>query len=362
MWTAYGSFWSTLTALSLRPKGPVCPAARAPAATRPIQPFRRPAPHLYLLHMSFDEWEARERALADVHETLVSAGVLMPVSRGRAEEHHWVQCELASFAENRLGEVADPLDLDRSTRERWAATVLEGPLRFPRQRKLERCYWIAPGGDVAGTLALSRVCLGTGVSAHSVYLRPACRGAGVMARTLRAVRESLERHGLGLILETPWTWQPAVRFYLRNGFWLRSWKRDLAFVSRPHSPAPRLDVGVREASLSVDSDGMTIVLARARREGHRLVWSDEKLILAGELGPDEIPARTTLALAMAVAGWPLIRSERHWHQHRWSDLVHPEALACRIQAWEAWAAERGWSVDTPRIPGLTYPALSELIT
>lgn len=74
-----------------------------------------------------------------------------------------------------------------------------------------------------------------------------------MAETLRAVRETLDEHGLGLVLETPWTWQRAVRFYLGNGFWLPSWKWDLAFVSKPHTPPPIIAVGPRDATLSVET-------------------------------------------------------------------------------------------------------------
>lgn len=37
-----------------------------------------------------------------------------------------------------------------------------------------------------------------------------------------------------------------------------------------------------------------------------------------------------------------------------------EALAERIVTWEAWAADRGWHIATPRIPGLQYRTWSEL--
>lgn len=50
--------------------------------------------------MSIEEWNARDPALADVHETLVAAGVLVPVSPGSHEERRWMQCALASYAEN----------------------------------------------------------------------------------------------------------------------------------------------------------------------------------------------------------------------------------------------------------------------
>lgn len=305
-------------------------------------------------------WDALGDAVGRVHEALVTGRVLVPVKRGREEQRLWADCELASFAENRLGEFGDPFTADPRARERWTTACPEASLLHPRKREYQACYWIVRQGERAGTLALGRSCFGDFVHAYSLYLRPPYRGKGIMADTLRRVFAELAAQDLGLRLEVDWTWQNAVRFYLRRGLWLRSWKHALAFVWRPGRPAPILSVGDDAASVAARLEGKTIVLARAQRRGDRLVTC------RGDPRPPRAlrqlmgEARSTLALALALKGWPLIRSHDHWERSRWGDLIHPEALASRIQLWEAWAVLQGWRVETPRIPGLDYPTWSEL--
>jgi GNAT superfamily N-acetyltransferase len=301
-----------------------------------------------------------DSALEAAHAALTSMGVLVPVRLGGFEEERWANCDLASLAGNRLGEEMDPARLDRRTRKRWLATAVEERLCTPSERKSEACYWIVRGGTEVGTLALTRFCLGHFSTAYSVYLRPPWRGRGIMAATLRVVYSQLEARGLGLQLDTPWTWQHAVRFYLRNGFWLSSWKRDLTFVRRPLVPPPILRMTARSASIDLELEGQTITLARAHRDDDKLLehavtsdgpeWLDQTLC----------DAPTTLALCLALHGWPLVRLGLLWRQARYSDCVHPEALAERIVFWEAWTANHGWRIDTPRIPGLEYPTWAEL--
>jgi GNAT superfamily N-acetyltransferase len=309
-----------------------------------------------------DEWQARESALGDVHTALAARGVIVPLELGGRDESSWADCDLASFAENRLGELRDPDGLDPQTRERWLAGALDPAERWvmPRARKSEACYWIENEGRRVGTLAISRFCLGNSVGAHSVYLRPRYRSRGIMEDTLSAVCGELEERDLGLRLETCWTWQRAVRFYLRTGFWLRSWKRDLAFDRYPHAPAPVITVGDTDATVAVEVAGRMTVLARARHDGRSLIDHDEEPGLPDTFGALVYDARTTLALVIALAGWPLIRSQYHWTLSRTSDLVYPEALADRIRSWEAWAGLHGWQVPTPRIPDLEYPSWAEL--
>jgi hypothetical protein len=75
---------------------------------------------------------------------------------------------------------------------------------------------------------------------------------------------------------------------------------------------------------------------------------------------DDWNAESTLAVAIASRGWPLARSPALLEEMRGGDAGAPEALAERIRWWEAWERERGWIVETPRIPGSTYPSLAEL--
>lgn len=306
-------------------------------------------------------WEEEDRILARARAELVAGGVVAPVKRGREEGRRWVDCELAAFAENRLGERLDPFTLDPGTRDRWEREVLGGRPEPPAKRSYQDCYWIVHEDGHAGTIGVGRRGLSGFVWVESVYLRPPFRGRGIMAGAIRHVRTVLEAHGLGLRLETDWTWQGAVRFYLGRGLWLRSWKRALAFVGVPKRPAPIVSVGRHRASIRVESEGEIVVLARVERKGDRLVYPDRDAELWRN-GEDHLAtdAWSTLALAMALEGWPLIRSERHWERCRFSDFFHPEALAARIREWEAWSAGQGWRVETPRIPGVGYPTWSEL--
>jgi hypothetical protein len=73
-----------------------------------------------------------------------------------------------------------------------------------------------------------------------------------------------------------------------------------------------------------------------------------------------LDARTTLAVALATRGWPLLADPQTYKPGWHGDAVNPTGLADRIVAWEAWAREQDWIVNTPRIPGLEYPSWSEL--
>jgi hypothetical protein len=66
-------------------------------------------------------------------------------------------------------------------------------------------------------------------------------------------------------------------------------------------------------------------------------------------------APATFALNLALAGWPLIRSEELWERRLdWSDMGQPEGLALKIAIFEAIDRAEHYDVRTPRIPGLDY--------
>jgi len=89
----------------------------------------------------------------------------------------------------------------------------------------------------------------------------------------------------------------------------------------------------------------------ARRTGERL-----KFRAAPKLDFDLwLPAEMTFSVALALRGFPLITTDEEWAEQLeegFSDGGGPVALAFKIQGWEAWARERGWRVDAPRVPGL----------
>ena len=66
------------------------------------------------------------------------------------------------------------------------------------------------------------------------------------------------------------------------------------------------------------------------------------------------------ALHLALAGWPLIRSDQLWREHRYADGGPPEALAYKIEVFEAVARRYGFVAPTPRIPGIAYRDLDDI--
>lgn len=306
--------------------------------------------------------DARERSLDTIERGLLDRGQLEPLRLGGADEQAWLDCELASYAENRIGDPTSPDVLTPEHRARWCARAITEPLWAPHHRtQYEHLYWLRSQGQRVGTLALSAGAgHGSSIRASSLYVFPAHRGQGTAGTVLRELRDGLCSHGLVLRLETCWTWQPAVRMYMRMGAWVHMWKRDLGLRFDGSVPPPIFEFDGDRATLAVDLDGSRAVLERARRQGDRLVLE--------ELPPSEDPrvealrwdSRSTFALALALHGWPLVRSQEEWDHGYYADAGPPEALAYRIIQWEAWSRARGWLVNTPRIPGLHYPTWDEL--
>lgn len=307
---------------------------------------------------------AREEAVARVHERLVAQGVVAPVALGGQEELRWHDCDLASLAENRLGERADPRTLDEARRQDWLARATsEERLWQPRMRPYEVGYWLLEDGARIGTIALASTSLGnTLLNIASFYLFPSERGRGAGRRALTRVRDALAEDGMGIRLDTCWTWQPAVHFYIRLGMWVYMWKRELCFRWSKGEPPPLLEVHDDEATLSVELAGRRTTLCRARRDGDRLLWED----VATEHEDEALTslawqADSSFALGLALHGWPLVRSPEQWEQSYWADAGPPEALAYKITLWEAFDRHMGWRVATPRIAGLQYPSWEQYL-
>lgn len=298
------------------------------------------------------------------HDALLASDLLDVVVRGGDDERRWLDCDLASLAEHRLGDAADPLALDAECRARWmaAATVdWHDALDPPGSGYLEP-YWLREGGRRVGTVALSRTVFGgSDVRMWSLYVLPALRGTGVGRRALDRLRALLAAQGLGLRLDTCWAWQRTVRFYLGTGMWAGAWKRDLTLRWSARCPPYVVDVGRDEATLTARRGGEPVVLSRARRRGAVLELDEPWRDFVGDeaLGGVARDAGPTLCLALAMEGWPLVRSTEAWAQHRHADGGPPESLASRIATWEAWDRHHGWRVETPTIPGLEYPSWEE---
>lgn len=298
------------------------------------------------------------------HEDMIRAGIVVPVDLGGADERLWLDCDLASLAENRLGDLTDPHLLDEAHRAEWTArATTERPYSLRKRSGFERCYWLHEGGDRVGTVAVATSTLGgRATRIGSFYVFPSHRHRGAGGRALDRLRQVLAGRGLGLKLETSWSWQRTVRFYLRAGMWVHMWKRDLQLVYSPDTPPPRVEIGESEASLSVSGAKGAVVVARARRRGDALELDEpaDRLERDGQIGEAYWLATSTLSLWLALVGWPLVRSQAEWERSRCADAGAPEALAYKIAIWEAWDRHHGWSVKTPRIAGLEYPTWAEL--
>lgn len=298
-----------------------------------------------------------------VHEDLVRAFVIVPAAVGGPEERAWLDCDLASLAENRLGDRLDPRDLDPAHRAEWQSRATdERVVSLARRNEHERCYWLLEAGQRVGTVALANSTYGSKrLHLASLYVLPPYRGKGVGRRAMERVMEALGRHDFGLRLDTSWCWQRTVTFYRKLGLWVRMWKRDLDLCWDPWTPPPRIDIGEETASLSVPLGDSRVVLVEARRRGDALEISEPPSALRDDerIGEAYWQADSTLALALAQRGWPLVRSREEWERSYFADAGAPESLAYKITIWEAWARKHGWNVETPRIPGLEYPTWDE---
>jgi hypothetical protein len=183
--------------------------------------------------------------------------------------------------------------------------------------------------------------------------------ARVEALLIAALDRAVAAVGLSALrLETDWLWQPAVRLYLSCGFTVHLWKHALSLVRWRTDPVHRLRIDDHQAEFLLGPEGRCLI--RAERDGDRLLWRAFDPIDQGKTDAPWLRPEPTLALALAVRGWPLIRSAADWERrYSWSDCGMPEGLGHKIELWEAYARHHGLPVRTPRIPGLGYPPWSQ---
>lgn len=289
------------------------------------------------------------------------------------ERRLWRACELATFAEYRLGGIPDPGWLTDPAIEDWSRLSLARgeAIGDPVDLGEYLPHWIMLDRRCLGTLAVALRDPGWGehfLWVASLYLFREERRQGHSGLIMDVLDEIARRLGLGGIrLETHWTWQGALRFYLHRGFWVANWKRSLSLVR--YLADPRYEIRERAQGLDFllhrdDSVGAPpVCLISPVRDGDHLIWEDRRR----SEPPDDVfveprgSVESTFALCLAVRGWPLIRGPNEWQQrHRWCDVGMPEGLADKITVFEAYARHCRFRVQTPRIPGLIYPAWDEL--
>jgi GNAT superfamily N-acetyltransferase len=311
-----------------------------------------------------DRDDPTERQIAALVEFMDRVPMFQAVASDNPDERRlWRACELCTFLEYRLAGAPAPRAVSDADIHDWARRGLAAgeTLGDPDRLSDFRPYWLAIAGRRLGQVAVTvrggawgRDCLWIA----SLYLFPEERGAGYGTLAM-GILEGMARHlGLaGVRLETDWLWQGAVRFYLRRGFWVQNWKRGLSLVRWFADPPYRIRHASRRMEFAIGVGVAGAPAISAQRRGETLIWEE---CVAGGRDDDPGPlaaAAPTFALWLAVRGWPLIRGPQEWEdRHRWSDTGMPEGLACKIAIFEGYARHCGFRVDTPRIPGLVYPA------
>jgi GNAT superfamily N-acetyltransferase len=296
--------------------------------------------------------------LSIVEHKLLGDHILDPLTRDADDTRQWLDWDLASLVEGFHHEQIDVGSLSPDERTRWVHQAIgQGKDQHNPHSPYAKPYWLLDSGVRVGTLALDRSVLGgqlLGIS--SLYVRPAGRRRGVASRALRCTHEAAIAAGLpGLRIPTNWTWQPAVRFYTRLGYWILNWKHSLVFTSRREHPAYRVEFAGRGACFSIERDGSWHAVLEAKNEGERLDWTElpEYRAVQQSLPDGYWHAPGTFAIHLALAGWPLIRSHQSWEERdKWMDAGMPEGLAHKITVFETFDREQGYLVRTPRIPGL----------
>lgn len=306
----------------------------------------------------------RDDQVARVHERLAARPELCAMAFG--EGRRFGLWELASLAEGAFGECVDPDSLTVTGEKRWRLRLGAAGRAHDRADDFRTRYWIrSPGSRVGGplgTVAVDTWPVGVGaVRITSLYVHPVARSQGLASAVLDLVYDACRAEGLrGYRLDTYWTWQPTVRYYLRRGLWVTSWKHALGFARLSHLPRYEVEEsGEGELTFLVaGEEGPPVPVLVAGSVGGRL-WLRESGEYRGT--PDRLDAvrlyaRSTLALHLAVRGRPLVRGEEERARaHHWCDIGEPEGLAHRIGDFEKAARDRGWRVESPYGGGL--PAL-----
>ena len=312
--------------------------------------------------MSTNTLQAQQDLIEATCRRLVDQQVIEPLSTDEEETKLWNLRELASLIEGTFHVQLDVARLSEIERLAYEsrATWNRGPLPSPHS-EWRHPFWLIADGRRVGTLAVPTMISGRDlISVSSLYVDPAARRGNIARRALEAVfRAGLELGAGGIRLDTNWTWQPAVRFYARIGMWVRSWKHNLVFTWQSNLPPYRVEIGDTEAHFLIEQDGGWLTKVTAQNLGDRLGW--EPIEVEPRLGEPFYCIPGTFALHLALAGWPLIRSDETWEdRHHWSDAGQPEGLAYKIQIFEAIDRERGFDVRTSRIPGLEFRDLGEI--
>ncbi|MBW8739615.1 MAG: GNAT family N-acetyltransferase [Streptomyces turgidiscabies] len=304
------------------------------------------------------------------HERLSACPGLRAV--GPAEGHRFGLWDLASLAEGALGECSDPDSFTASHVKRLRLRLGASGREYEHNDDYSRRYWIwdaaedrhygRPRGPL-GTVAVDTWPTGVGaLRVSSLYVHPVARRRGLASSTLDTVYEACRAEGLnGFRLDTYWTWQRSVRYYLNRGLWVTSWKHALGLARLSYLPryevrsiAGELTFLIAAPDVRTPGAMVPLLVADAVAGRLRLRETEQYARIRDELNAVQHYARSTLALHLAVRGLPLVRGEEEWAEAlagRWCDIGDPEGLARKIEIFEQVARDDGW-----RLTGLYDPS------
>jgi GNAT superfamily N-acetyltransferase len=294
--------------------------------------------------------QARRVAVARAQGVLAAQGLARVAAETPEDTAYFLAAEVAAVLEHRRGGVVDPatLSLDDVAALRDSERAMLTDLELvPRPGALV----LLEGDERIGTVCFDDF---EGMSPYaqvsSLYVAPAWRGRGVASELLDGLALLLAPAYVGLSLTTYWSWQPAVRFYLRHGCVVRQWKHGLVFLWRTPALRWQVDFAGDVATFTWTQTNRPPRTWTARRRGDWLDWMEPT-----PFDSDWSDGTMTFALLLALRGWPIARSpealDEGW---RWMDCGYPEGLATRIERWEAWDRHHGYRVETPRLPALPY--------
>lgn len=288
-----------------------------------------------------------------VHERLAASSLLRPVTFG--EGRRFGLWDLASLTEGALGTCVDPGSLTVTAEKRLRLRLGAAGRAYTHDDEYRRRYWIRTPGrerEPMGTVAVDTWLTGVGaLRVSSLYVHPVARRQGLASAVLETVYKACRAEELhGFRLDTHWTWQASVRYYLGRGLWVTSWKHALELARLSCLPRYEVREGEGELTFLVDGpQGLVPLLVAGGGDGRlRLRETEEYRRMADDRGAVRLYARSTLALHLATRGWPLVRGEEEGAEgSRWCDIGEPEGLAYKIGVFERVAREDGWRVESP---------------
>ncbi|MFL6236182.1 MAG: GNAT family N-acetyltransferase [Thermoanaerobaculia bacterium] len=306
-------------------------------------------------------YETQRSNIESCCRQLVAEKVIEPLLTDQGETKAWMLWELASLVEGHLHVQLDGTRLSEEERLDYECRVSDGhPFGSPHGG-YSRPFWLLADGRRVGTIAIGTFYYGMDlISILSLYVDPAERRRGIARRALEAVfRAALANGAGGIRLDSNWTWQSSLRFYARIGMWIWMWKHNLVFTWQPELPPYRVEIDGSQARFLIQQEDQWRLMVTAQNLGERLGWEAADLKDLPIEMSHCIPG--TFALHLALAGWPLIRSDEAWERrYDWSDAGEPEGLAYKIEIFEAVFRERGFEIRAPRIPGIRYRELDEI--